>query len=64
MKAYWGSEDTAPAFLTSAPDGGEWSDSRPGRITLRERETIESYMKCVTNTSFNRLNFGDVTNAS
>jgi hypothetical protein len=25
------------AFLTSALDGGEWSASRPGRFTLRER---------------------------
>jgi hypothetical protein len=23
--------------LTSAPDGGEWSGSRPGRFTPRER---------------------------
>jgi hypothetical protein len=25
------------AFLLSALDGGEWSASRPGRFTLRER---------------------------
>jgi len=25
------------AFLTSAIDGGEWSTSRPGRYTPRER---------------------------
>jgi hypothetical protein len=25
------------AFLTSALDGGEWSDSRPSRFTSRER---------------------------
>jgi hypothetical protein len=33
MKAYWGME----AFLTSALDGCEWSASRPGRFTARER---------------------------
>jgi hypothetical protein len=36
MKAYWGVEyrSTHP---TSALDGGEWSASRPGRFTPRER---------------------------
>jgi len=28
---------TMKAFLTSALDGGEWSASRPGRFTHRER---------------------------
>jgi hypothetical protein len=28
-----GSEGTAPPFLTQTLDGGEWSDSRPGRFT-------------------------------
>jgi hypothetical protein len=38
MKAYCGSVNTAPLILlTSAIDGGEWSASRPGRFTLRER---------------------------
>jgi hypothetical protein len=38
MKAYWGSGGTAPiVLLTSALDGGEWSASRPGRFTPRER---------------------------
>jgi hypothetical protein len=32
MKAYWRS-----GFLTSALDGGEWSASRPGHFTLRDR---------------------------
>jgi hypothetical protein len=36
MKAYWGSGDVAP-FLTSAQDVGEWSASRPGRFSPRER---------------------------
>jgi hypothetical protein len=25
-------------YLTSALDGGEWSDSRPGRFTSKERD--------------------------
>jgi hypothetical protein len=38
MKAYWGSGGIAPLiFLTSALDGGEWSASRTGRFTPRER---------------------------
>jgi hypothetical protein len=37
MKAYWGSGGIAPLILTSALDGGEWSASRPGRFTPRER---------------------------
>jgi len=37
MKTYRGSGGIAPAFLTSTLDGGEWSASRPGRFTLRER---------------------------
>jgi hypothetical protein len=28
-----GSGGTAPSFLTSELDGGEWSASRPGRFT-------------------------------
>jgi hypothetical protein len=37
MKAYWGSEGKLHALLTSALDGGEWSASRTGRFTPRER---------------------------
>jgi hypothetical protein len=37
MKTYWGSGGIAHTFLTSALDGGEWSASRPGRFTPRER---------------------------
>jgi len=29
-KTYWGVEVQIHAFVTSAQDGGEWSDSRPG----------------------------------
>jgi hypothetical protein len=32
----WGSGGTAPSFLTSAQDGGEWSASRPCHFTSRE----------------------------
>jgi hypothetical protein len=35
--AYWGVEVYIHAFLTSALDGGEWSASRPGSFTPRER---------------------------
>jgi hypothetical protein len=37
MEAYWGVEIQRHAFLTSALDGGERSDSRPGRFTPKER---------------------------
>jgi hypothetical protein len=30
--------NTAPPFLTSALDGGEWSASRPDRFTSEERD--------------------------
>jgi hypothetical protein len=37
MKAYWGVEVYLHVFLTSVPDGGEWSASRPGRFTPGEK---------------------------
>jgi hypothetical protein len=37
MNAYWGNGGKLHAFLTSEPDGGEWSASRSGRFTPRER---------------------------
>jgi hypothetical protein len=37
MKAYGGVEEQLHPFLPSALDGGEWSASRPGRFTQRER---------------------------
>jgi len=33
MRAYWESGGKLHSFLTSAPDGGEWSPSNPGRFT-------------------------------
>jgi hypothetical protein len=38
MKAYGGSEGIAPCILNLGTDGGEWSASRPGRFTPRERD--------------------------
>jgi hypothetical protein len=37
MKTYWGWRYSSTHSLTSALDGGEWSTSRPGRFTPRER---------------------------
>jgi len=37
MEAYWGSGGIAPRILTSVLDGCEWSPSRSGRFTPRER---------------------------
>jgi hypothetical protein len=37
MKAYGGVDVYIHIFLTSALVGGEWSASRPGRVTLGER---------------------------
>jgi len=37
VKTYWGSGGIAHAFLTMALDVGEWSASRSGRFTPRER---------------------------
>jgi len=37
MKAYWDWRYSSTHSLTSAVDGGEWSASRPGRFTPRER---------------------------
>jgi hypothetical protein len=37
MEAYWGVKVELHVFLISALDGGEWSASRSGRFTPRER---------------------------
>jgi hypothetical protein len=39
MKMYGGLQRKLHAFLPSALDVGEWSASRPGRFTLREKAT-------------------------
>jgi hypothetical protein len=40
LKAYWGVDVELHTFFISALDGGEWSVSRPGRFTLRERDHV------------------------
>jgi hypothetical protein len=40
MKAYWVVEVQLQTFLTSAVYGGEWSASRSGRFTPRERALV------------------------
>jgi hypothetical protein len=37
MKAYWGVEVYHLALFDLGTEGGEWSASRPGRFTPRER---------------------------
>jgi hypothetical protein len=37
MKTYGGVDVQIQIFFTSAVDGGEWSASRPGRFTPKER---------------------------
>jgi hypothetical protein len=37
MKAYWGWRYNSTHSLTLSLDGGEWSASRPGRFTPKER---------------------------
>jgi hypothetical protein len=39
MKVYWGVEVDLHAFFISVLDGGEWSASRPGCFTPRERDS-------------------------
>jgi hypothetical protein len=40
MKVYWGMDVYIHVFLTSALDGGEWSDSRPGCFTSRKEPPV------------------------
>jgi hypothetical protein len=40
MKAYGGVDVSIQVFLTSALAGGEWSASRPGRLTPEERAPV------------------------
>jgi hypothetical protein len=46
MKAYWGVELYSTHSLTSALDGGEWSASRPGRFTPKERAAGTHWIGC------------------
>jgi hypothetical protein len=39
MKTYKGVEVQIPSFLISALDGGEWSASRPDRLTYKQQLT-------------------------
>jgi hypothetical protein len=36
----WGREGIAPAFLTEALGGSEWSASRPSHFTRKERALV------------------------
>jgi hypothetical protein len=40
MQTYGGVEVSIHAFSTSAPDGGKWSASRPGRFTPEVRTPV------------------------
>jgi hypothetical protein len=40
----WGNGDITPTFLTSALDGGVWSDSRPSRLTPRCRNSCTHWV--------------------
>jgi hypothetical protein len=40
----WGSGGTVPPFLTTALDGGEWSASRPGRLTSGETVKVTRWI--------------------
>jgi hypothetical protein len=44
-EAVWGSRDKAPPFLTATLDGGEWSASRTGHFTPRERAPSTHWIK-------------------
>jgi hypothetical protein len=46
MKTYWGVEVWHHTFLTSKLDGGEWSASRPGRFSPRERVSGTHWIGC------------------
>jgi hypothetical protein len=44
MKAYWRNGGIAPRILDLALDGAEWSSSRPGGFTPRERAPITHWI--------------------
>jgi hypothetical protein len=43
MKVYEGVDVSVPQFLTSVVDGGECSDSRPGRFIPRKNPLLIRY---------------------
>jgi hypothetical protein len=45
MKTFWGVEVWLHSFLTSAVDRGEWSASRLGRFTPRERAPVTHWIR-------------------
>ena len=45
MKSHRGAEAQRHSFLTSAPDGGEWFTSRPGRFTPETRRRCALYRR-------------------
>ena len=47
MKTYKGVEVQFPSFLTSALNGGEWSASRPGRLTYEQQLTVPAAYEVV-----------------
>jgi hypothetical protein len=44
MKVYWGNGSIAPRILDLGTRLGEWSASRPGRFTPRERAAGKHWM--------------------
>jgi hypothetical protein len=44
MKAYWGNAGIAPLILDLGTRWGEWSNSRAGRFTPRERAPSTHWM--------------------
>jgi hypothetical protein len=46
MKAYCGVDVYVHVFLTSALDGGEWSDSHPSRSIIGERAPSTHWVGC------------------
>jgi len=45
MKTYWGVEVQLHVLLTTAPEGAEWSDSRPGRSASGKEHPLYIWWK-------------------
>jgi hypothetical protein len=52
-ESIWGSEDIAPPFLTLTVDRGEWSASRPGRFTPKEKLMVPNGQEAVIGFRYN-----------